>query len=133
MRKSNATVLIAAVAAFSFLAVACSNVSSGTSAPGSGGAVPDNSGTTINIAISPWLGSAANVAGTDGGSSTQRHSTPPELGSASVAFVKATTCPVKVLLDPTRSPPKLSLDTGATVSTMIGRGRPRDQDSSLLL
>ena len=62
MRKSNATVLIAAVAAFSFLAVACSDVSSSSSAPGSGGTVPDNKGTTINIAISPWLGSAANVA-----------------------------------------------------------------------
>ena len=63
MRKSNATVLHRRASPRSrSLAVACSDVSSSSSAPGSGGAVPDNKGTTINIAISPWLGSAANVA-----------------------------------------------------------------------
>jgi len=50
----------AALAAITLLA-ACSNVSS--SSPGaSGAAVPDNSGTTINLAINAWEGSAANVA-----------------------------------------------------------------------
>jgi glycine betaine/proline transport system substrate-binding protein len=53
----------AAVAVMTLLAAACSNVSSSTPAGGSGsGTVPDNSGTTIHIAISPWQGSAANVA-----------------------------------------------------------------------
>ena len=58
-------VMLATMATFTLLAAACSNVSSNTSsgaASGSAGAVPDNSGTTINIAISPWTGSAANVA-----------------------------------------------------------------------
>jgi glycine betaine/proline transport system substrate-binding protein len=42
---------------------ACSDVSSSSSsAAGSGSSVPDNSGTTINLSVSPWQGSAANVA-----------------------------------------------------------------------
>src|SRR5262245_65268027 len=44
---------------FGLVAVGCSDVSSSSSA---GAAVPDNSGTTINFAINPWDGSAANVA-----------------------------------------------------------------------
>jgi glycine betaine/proline transport system substrate-binding protein len=45
------------------VAAACSDVSSSSSAGGGSTAtVPDNSGTTVNLAISPWLGSEANVA-----------------------------------------------------------------------
>jgi glycine betaine/proline transport system substrate-binding protein len=44
------------------VAAACSDVSSSSSAGGSTAGVPDNSGTTINLAISPWVGSDANVA-----------------------------------------------------------------------
>ncbi|HUL86330.1 MAG TPA: ABC transporter substrate-binding protein [Actinomycetota bacterium] len=63
MRKARFKVLLAAAAMLSVAAVACSNVSSSTSGPaGSGSTVPDNSGTTINLAVSPWQGSAANVA-----------------------------------------------------------------------
>ena len=44
-------------------ASACSDVSSSSSSAASGsGEVPDNSGTTINFSVSPWQGSAANVA-----------------------------------------------------------------------
>jgi glycine betaine/proline transport system substrate-binding protein len=54
---------MAALALMTLIATACSNVSSSTSpGAGSSGAVPDNSGTTIKLAISPWEGSAANVA-----------------------------------------------------------------------
>jgi glycine betaine/proline transport system substrate-binding protein len=49
-----------ALASLTLVAAGCSDVSSST--PGaSGGAVPDNSATTINFSVSPWLGSAANV------------------------------------------------------------------------
>ena len=63
MTRSRTTVALAAIALMTLVATACSNVSSSTS-PGAGasGAVPDNSGTTIKFAISPWDGSAANVA-----------------------------------------------------------------------
>ena len=52
------------------LAAACSDVSDDNSggstgdsgATGGAAEVPDNSGTTINLAISPWTGSDANVA-----------------------------------------------------------------------
>ena len=45
------------------VASACSDVSSSSSSAASGsGEVPDNSGTTINFSVSPWQGSAANVA-----------------------------------------------------------------------
>jgi glycine betaine/proline transport system substrate-binding protein len=55
---------IAAVAALTLLAAACSDVKSNSPATGgaSGTTVPDNSGTTINLAINPWVGSDANVA-----------------------------------------------------------------------
>jgi len=60
--------VLAIAAAVSLLAAACSNVGSGGggSSPsaggsGSGAAVPDNSGTTIKIAINPWTGSAVNA------------------------------------------------------------------------
>jgi glycine betaine/proline transport system substrate-binding protein len=58
----------ATLVAFTLLAVACSDVSNddtNTPAGGSGSSgaeVPDNSGTTIDLAISPWTGSEANVA-----------------------------------------------------------------------
>jgi glycine betaine/proline transport system substrate-binding protein len=61
MKGSTSKALLATVAVFALLAAACSDVSSSTSAV-SGAGVPDNKGTTINIAISPWLGSEANVA-----------------------------------------------------------------------
>jgi glycine betaine/proline transport system substrate-binding protein len=50
-----------ALVALALVAAACSDVSS-SSSPAGGGSVPDNSATTINFAISPWDGSAANVA-----------------------------------------------------------------------
>jgi glycine betaine/proline transport system substrate-binding protein len=50
-----------ALVSLALVAAACSDVSSSSSAAG-GGSVPDNSGTTVNFAISPWDGSAANVA-----------------------------------------------------------------------
>ena len=62
MTRTRRRVLLAgAVAALAFVTVACSNVSS-SSTGNSSAAVPDNSGTTINLAVSPWQGSAANVA-----------------------------------------------------------------------
>src|SRR5919108_5039740 len=55
-------VSVAAAASFALL-VACSDVTSATSAgTGSGAAVPDNSDTTITLAINPWVGSEVNVA-----------------------------------------------------------------------
>jgi glycine betaine/proline transport system substrate-binding protein len=63
MRRLHRMSLAAATfAAFALVAVACSDVSSSTSAAsGSGGGVPDNSGTTITIAVNPWVGSEANA------------------------------------------------------------------------
>jgi glycine betaine/proline transport system substrate-binding protein len=59
--------VVAALAALTLFAVACSDVNdddTNSPAGGSGSAVevPDNSGTTIDLAISPWTGSEANVA-----------------------------------------------------------------------
>jgi glycine betaine/proline transport system substrate-binding protein len=48
------------VASLALVAASCSDVTS--SSAGGGASVPDNSGTTINFSVSPWLGSAANVA-----------------------------------------------------------------------
>ena len=63
MTRSRTKMTMAAFALMTLIATACSNVSSSTSpGAGSSGAVPDNSGTTIKLAISPWEGSAANVA-----------------------------------------------------------------------
>jgi len=80
----------ALVATLMLLAAACSNVGSGGGSSPSGGgsasgpAVPDNSGTTIKIAINPWTGSAVNatIAAADaliGGL------IPPPVGSDSLA------------------------------------------------
>ena len=60
---------LAVLAVLVTLAAACSDVSndnsggsSGATGASGGTQVPDNSGTTINLAISPWTGSDANVA-----------------------------------------------------------------------
>ena len=59
---------LAGLAVLVKLAAACSDVnnnsggSSGATGASGGSQVPDNSGTTINLAISPWTGSDANVA-----------------------------------------------------------------------
>jgi glycine betaine/proline transport system substrate-binding protein len=61
---------LAVLAVVATLAAACSDVSDDNSggstgasgATGGAAEVPDNSGTTINLAISPWTGSDANVA-----------------------------------------------------------------------
>jgi glycine betaine/proline transport system substrate-binding protein len=50
-----------ALVSLALIAAACSDVSSSSSAAG-GASVPDNSATKVNFAISPWDGSAANVA-----------------------------------------------------------------------
>ncbi len=61
MKRTRRRAFFAMAAAAASMLVACSNVSSSSTSTGTGGA-PDNSGTTINIAVSPWVGSAANVA-----------------------------------------------------------------------
>jgi len=63
MRKRR-WVVLAALAALTTLGAACSDVDSNNDAGGGGSAasVPDNSGTTVKFAISPWTGSEANVA-----------------------------------------------------------------------
>jgi glycine betaine/proline transport system substrate-binding protein len=60
MRSRRRVLLGSALVSLALVAAACSDVSSSSSA--AGGTVPDNSGTKINFAISPWDGSAANVA-----------------------------------------------------------------------
>ena len=64
MRLRKRGLLVAgAMAVLLLVAAACSDVSSSSSSAASGsGEVPDNSGTTINFSVSPWQGSAANVA-----------------------------------------------------------------------
>jgi glycine betaine/proline transport system substrate-binding protein len=59
--RPRSRVLLGSIVVFALIAVACSDVSSSSSVAG-GGTVPDNSATTIKFAISPWDGSAANVA-----------------------------------------------------------------------
>jgi glycine betaine/proline transport system substrate-binding protein len=62
MKRLQRTSLVAgAIAAFALVAVACSDVSSSSTGAASGGAVPDNSGTTITIAVNPWVGSEVNA------------------------------------------------------------------------
>ena len=61
MRLGKRAFLWSALASLALVAAACSDVSSSSTAAG-GGTVPDNSGTTVNFSISPWDGSAANVA-----------------------------------------------------------------------
>jgi glycine betaine/proline transport system substrate-binding protein len=54
---------LAIVAILALLATACSDVSNSDGGGGtsSGAAAPDNSGTTIKIAVNAWVGSAANA------------------------------------------------------------------------
>ena len=60
MRSRRRALLSCAVVSLALVAAACSDVSSSSS--GGGASVPANSDTTINFAINPWDGSAANVA-----------------------------------------------------------------------
>lgn len=63
MKRTRRRSFFALAALATALLAACSNVSSSsTSTGGSASGAPDNSGTTIKIAVSPWVGSAANVA-----------------------------------------------------------------------
>jgi glycine betaine/proline transport system substrate-binding protein len=64
MRKPHRWGLVAAVAVVALVAAACSDVSNDSEAGGSASAagVPDNSDTTVTLAINPWVGSEANVA-----------------------------------------------------------------------
>jgi glycine betaine/proline transport system substrate-binding protein len=64
MTHSRRWAVVALAAAFTLFAAACSDVNSNTDTGGgstSGAAVPDNSGTTITIAVNAWVGSAANA------------------------------------------------------------------------
>lgn len=61
MRSRRAVLLGSALVSLALVATACSDVSSSSSAA-SGGEVPDNSATTVNFSVSPWVGSQANVA-----------------------------------------------------------------------
>jgi len=61
MRSRRRALLSCAAVSLALVAAACSDVSTSSSGPG-GVSAPDNSGTTINFAINPWDGSAANVA-----------------------------------------------------------------------
>jgi len=60
-RLHRASLMAGAVVAFALVAVACSDVSSSSTGAASGGTVPDNSGTTITIAVNPWVGSEVNA------------------------------------------------------------------------
>jgi len=61
MKHQHRWAVAAGLAVVALLATACSDVTSSSSAASGGAAVPDNSGTTINIAVNPWLGSEANA------------------------------------------------------------------------
>ena len=61
-RRRRSVRVLGSVSVLLLLAAACSDVSSSTQPAGGTGTVPDNSGTTINFSVSPWQGSAANVA-----------------------------------------------------------------------
>ncbi len=64
MRRTRRGAFLATAMILTLLVAACSDVADEPSGDGDGSsaaAVPDNSGTTINIAVSPWVGSAANA------------------------------------------------------------------------
>ncbi|MEP6477463.1 MAG: ABC transporter substrate-binding protein [Actinomycetota bacterium] len=64
MKQSRRWAFVALAAAFTLFAAACSDVNSNTDtgdSSNSDAAVPDNSGTTVNIAVNAWVGSAANA------------------------------------------------------------------------
>lgn len=54
--------LVAILAALTVVAAACSDVNEEPSGGTDTAGAPDNSGTTVTLAISPWVGSEANVA-----------------------------------------------------------------------
>jgi glycine betaine/proline transport system substrate-binding protein len=64
MRKPHRWGFVAAIAVVALVAAACSDVSNDDDTGGSASAagVPDNSDTTITLAINAWVGSEANVA-----------------------------------------------------------------------
>lgn len=62
MRSRQGVLIGSVLISLTLVAAACSDVSSSSAASSGSSNVPDNSTTTIKIAISPWLGSAANVA-----------------------------------------------------------------------
>jgi glycine betaine/proline transport system substrate-binding protein len=64
MRKPHRWGFVAAIAVVALVAAACSDVSNDSENGGSASAagVPDNSGTTVTMAINAWVGSEANVA-----------------------------------------------------------------------
>jgi glycine betaine/proline transport system substrate-binding protein len=64
MRKPHRWGFVAAIAVVALVAAACSDVSNDSGSGGSASAagVPDNSGTTVTLAINAWVGSEANVA-----------------------------------------------------------------------
>jgi glycine betaine/proline transport system substrate-binding protein len=64
MKHPRKLALVSIAATFALLAAACSDVSSTTTGgetPSGGGAVPDNSGTTITLAVNGWVGAEANA------------------------------------------------------------------------
>jgi glycine betaine/proline transport system substrate-binding protein len=62
MRSRRRVLLGSALVSLALVAAACSDVSSSSSSAAGGSEVPDNSATTVNFSVSPWTGSAANVA-----------------------------------------------------------------------
>ncbi len=62
MRSRRRVLLGSALVSLALVTAACSDVSSSSSSASGAANVPDNSGTTINFSVSPWTGSAANVA-----------------------------------------------------------------------
>ncbi len=67
MKHPRRWAIVVLASTLTLLAAACSDVKSSSdstspSSGASGATVPDNSGTTLNLSISPWAGSAANVA-----------------------------------------------------------------------
>ena len=62
MKSRRRALLGGALVSLALVAAGCSDVSSSSAGGGSSASVPDNSGTTIKFAVSPWDGSTANVA-----------------------------------------------------------------------
>ena len=60
--RKGALIIGGALVSLTLVAAACSDVSSSSAAGGDSSSVPNNSATTIKLAISPWLGAAANAA-----------------------------------------------------------------------
>ena len=65
MKHSHKWLVVAIAATFTVLAAACSDVSNNPGGGGGGssgaGGVPDNSGTTITLAVNGWVGAEANA------------------------------------------------------------------------